>query len=148
MSGWTKKERGAQLVEMAILTPFLVFVLLGAGDFARVSYYAITLANAARAGAQFATQSSAAAKMTAAIQTAAELEAANIGTIGVSSTLDCRCPGSTTVVACTPSPACTGDAVKELYVNVTATTTFTTLITWPGIPSPIDLSRTSTMRVQ
>lgn len=148
MSRWLKKERGAQLVEMAILTPFLVFVLLGATDFARVSYHAITLANAARAGAQFATQSSAAAKNTVAIQTAAELEAANIGTISVSSSLDCRCPGSAAVVACTPAPACSGGAVKELYVNVTASRTFTTLVTWPGIPSPIALSRTSTMRVQ
>ena len=147
MSRWLKKERGAQLIEMAILTPFLLLVLLGATDFARVSYYAITLANAARAGAQFATQSSVAAFNTAGIKAAAELEATNIGAISVSSSLACRCPGSAVVVDCTTG-ACPSSAVKELYSSVTASQTFTTLVSWPGIPSPIDLTRTSTMRVQ
>ena len=147
MSQWLKRERGAQLIEMAILTPFLVFVLLGATDFARVSYYAITVANAARAGAQFGTQSSLAALNAAGIKAAAEVEATNIAPINVTSSLACRCPGSTVVVSCTVG-ACTGDAVKELYTSVTASKTFTTLVGWPGIPSPIALSRTSTMRVQ
>ena len=148
MSRWMKAERGAQLIEMAILTPFLLLVLLGATDFARVSYYAITLANAARAGAQFATQSSLAAMNTAGIQAAAELEAENIGTISVVSSLSCRCPGSPTVVSCTAGATCAGDAVKELYTTVTASRTFETLVSWPGIPSPVALSKTATMRVQ
>lgn len=148
MSGWTKTERGAQLLELAILTPFLVLVLLGSTDFARVAYHAITLANAARAGAQFATFSPAAALNTAGIKAAAELEAENIGAITVASNLYCRCPTGTTVVSCTVG-TCTGiNAVKELYIDVTASRTFTTLVTWPGVPSPIALSRTATMRVQ
>lgn len=147
MSGWTKTERGAQLIEMAILTPFLVLVLLGSTDFARVAYHAITLANAARAGAQFATFSSAAALNTAGIKAAADLEAENLGAITVASNLYCRCPTTTAVVSCTVG-ACTGNAVKELYIDVTASRTFTTLVTWPGVPSPIALSRTATMRVQ
>jgi Flp pilus assembly protein TadG len=147
MSQWLKRERGAQLIEMAILTPFLLLVLLGATDFARVSYHAITLANAARAGAQFGTFSSAHALNTAGIQAAAELEAANIGAIVATSSLACRCPGSATVVSCTVG-SCTGDAVKELYISVTASRTFTTLVSWPGVPSALDLSRTATMRVQ
>jgi Flp pilus assembly protein TadG len=147
MSGWTKTERGAQLIEMAILTPFLLLVLLGSTDFARVAYHAITLANAARAGAQFGSFSSAAALNPAGIKAAADLEAENLGTITVTSSLACRCPGSATVVSCTVG-ACTGNAVKELYITVTASRMFTTLVTWPGVPSSVDLSRTATMRVQ
>ncbi len=147
MSRWTKTERGAQLIEMAILTPFLLLVLLGSTDFARVAYHAITLANAARAGAQFATFSSVAAFNTAGIKAAADLEAENIGTITVASNLYCRCPTGTTVVSCTVG-TCPASAVKELYIDVTASRTFTTLVTWPGVPSPIALSRTATMRVQ
>jgi Flp pilus assembly protein TadG len=132
---------------MAVLTPFLLVVLLGATDFARVSYYAITLANAARAGAQFATQSSLAALNVAGIKAAADLEAENIGTITVVSSLSCRCPGSATIVSCTTG-TCPGEAVKELYTTVTASRSFVTLVSWPGIPSPVALSKTSIMRVQ
>jgi Flp pilus assembly protein TadG len=147
MSRWLRRERGAQLIEMAVLTPFLLVVLLGATDFARVSYYAITLANAARAGAQFATQSSLAALNVAGIKAAADLEAENIGTITVVSSLSCRCPGSATIVSCTTG-TCPGEAVKELYTTVTASRSFVTLVSWPGIPSPVALSKTSIMRVQ
>ena len=147
MSHWHKSERGAQLVEMAILTPFLVLVMLGATDFARISYHAITLSNAARAGAQYATQNAAAAANAAAIKAATEFEAQDIGVITVTSSLFCRCPGSAVVVSCTVG-ACAGGAAKELYTSVTASQIFRTLAPYPGVPSSIDLSRNAIMRVQ
>ena len=147
MSQRLRSERGTQLVEMAILAPFLVVLMLGSTDFARASYHAITLANAARAGAQFATQNSAAAANAVGIRSAAEFEAQNIGAITVVSSIFCRCPGSTVVVSCTVG-ACAGGAGKELYTSVTASQIFLTLAPYPGVPSSIPMSRNATMRVQ
>ena len=41
-------ESGAALVEMAMVTPLLLLMALGVGDFGRVMYSAITLSHAAR----------------------------------------------------------------------------------------------------
>lgn len=49
-------ETGAALVEMALVMPLLLLMALGAGDFGRVMYTAITLAHAARAGAAYGAQ--------------------------------------------------------------------------------------------
>ena len=152
-SGRLKSERGTQLVEMAMLSPFLVLLALGATDFARVSYTSITLANAARTGAQWAMQSSVHAAKTGNIQAAACSEADDLDpstncVISVSSTRFCRCPGATGVVTCGASPACTANAPKEVFVSVTAAKTFTTLVNYPGIPASVPMTRVATIRIQ
>lgn len=63
-----REQSGASLVELALILPLLV---LGAGDFGRVLYWSITLAQSASAGAQYGAQSSASAGNTAGIQQAA-----------------------------------------------------------------------------
>ena len=72
MSARLKTEKGTQLIEMAMLSPFLVALALGATDFARVAYWSITVANAARTGAQYAIQSELHSNKTAQIQTAGQ----------------------------------------------------------------------------
>jgi Flp pilus assembly protein TadG len=140
-------ERGTQMVELAVLLPFLVLVLLGSTDFARASYYAITVTNAARSGAQYAAHNAVSAINTAGIRAAAEFEAQNIGSITVASSIFCKCPGGTAPVSCTVG-TCGGGAARELYTSVTATRTFETLFDYPVIPSEIAISRNATMRVQ
>ena len=151
--GRLKDQRGTQLVEMAVLSPFLVLLAMGATDFARVSYTSITLANAARTGAQYALQSSTHATKTSAIQTAACNEADDLDpstncVITVTSQRTCRCPGASGVVACGATPACTANAPKEVYATVTASKTFNTLVNYPGIPASVPMTRTATLRIQ
>ena len=50
------RTRGQALVELALITPILMLVLLGAVDLGRVFYASITITNAAREGAQAASQ--------------------------------------------------------------------------------------------
>ena len=144
-------QSGASLVELALLSPLLVVLLLGAGDFGRVLYWSITLAQSARAGAQYGAQNTAAAANTAGIQQAALQDAENItnlgGSINVVSSYFCQCPGSTTAVSCTQD--CTGSyGAPKLFVSVTTSTTFNTLITYPGIPHTVNLSNTAILRLQ
>ena len=147
MSKRLGSERGSQMVELALLLPFLVVLMLGSTDFARAAYYAITLSHAARAGAQYATQSGAHSINTAGIQAAAQMEAQNIGSISVVSGTFCQCPGSTVQVSCTVG-TCTGDAAKLSFATVTASRTFETIAPYPAVPSSIDMSRTAVMRIQ
>jgi len=46
-------DTGQGLIELALTLPFLMFILLGAAEFARFGWAAIETANAARAGVQY-----------------------------------------------------------------------------------------------
>ncbi len=142
-----RSDRGSSLVEMALLTPLLVLLVFGAGDFGRVMYYAITMGQAARAGAAYGSQSTGYATDTNGIRLATEEEAQNLGAITVTPQLVCECP-SGTVVACTTA-SCATYGAPLAFVQVTATTTFTPLSAlYPGIPNSTTLTRVAKVRVQ
>ena len=142
-----RSERGAALIEMAVISPLLLLLVFGAGDFGRIMYHAQTLTNAARAGAAFAVQTTGYLTDSAGIQLAADEEAQNIGPITVTSQRVCECPGGT-VVSCTGS-SCAGYGAVQAFVEVTATTTFTPLTaSFPGIPGSTLLTRVAKVRAQ
>jgi len=149
MTARLKTDKGTQLIEMAMLSPFLVALALGATDFARAAYWSITVANAARTGAQYAIQSESHSNKTALIQAAGQNDATDIsGSVTVTTSRTCNCPGLTATTTCTPTPICSGGVSKEMYVTVTATRAFTTLVDYPGLPHTVNLIRTAILRVQ
>ncbi len=131
---------------MAMITPLLLLMVLGAGDFGRVLYTAITLSHAARAGAAYGAQSNGHAADGAGIRQAAEEEAQNIGSIGVTSQRVCECTGGASVSCTTPS--CGSYGAPRAFVEVTTTHTFATLVPFPGVPSATPLERTAKVRIQ
>ena len=140
-------ERGASLIEMALLSPLLLLLVLGVGDFGRIMYHGITLGNAARAGAAYGSQSLGALADTTGIRVAAEEEAQNITPITVAVQRVCECPGGS-VVACTTA-SCAGYGVPMAFVEVTTTTTFTPIAaSYPGIPGPTVMTRIAKVRAQ
>ena len=142
-----RSDRGGSLIETALVTPLLLLLVLGVGDFGRIMYHAITLGHAARAGAAFGSQSVGHLTNTAGIRTAAEEEAQNIGTIGVSSQRVCECTGGT-AVSCQTSN-CSGYGAPKAFVEVTTTINFTPLsAVVPGIPNGTLLTRTAKVRTQ
>ena len=118
-------------------------------DFARVVYAGIAVANAARAGVQYGTFSPGNAGKTSELQSAALADAANQGLTGISASARtfCLCSGSSSEVSCTLATSCAGTTPNG-YSEVTVSYTFNTMITYPGIPSSIALSRTARMRIQ
>lgn len=132
---------------MAVMTPLLTLMFVVTADFGRVFYTAITLAQAARAGAQYGAQSVTKTADTAGIQTAANQEAQNIGAISVSSSRLCKCPGGGTINCVTQY--CAGSyGPAQVFVQVTASKTFNTLMSYPGIPGSVALSETAILRAQ
>lgn len=124
-----QRRRGTATVELAVLLPLLAFLFAVAVDYSRVLYYAVIVESAARNGALYGSRSSTYAADTNGIQQAALNDAADM----------------------TPAPnvsAVSGtDGSGNAQITVTATWTFQALLSYPGIPSTVNLSSSVTMRV-
>ncbi|HYU79380.1 MAG TPA: TadE/TadG family type IV pilus assembly protein [Vicinamibacterales bacterium] len=142
---------GSAIIELAFSLPFLVVLLVGTIDFGRVFYAAMTVTHAARAGVAYGTQDGK-SNDTTGMQNAAAAAATDVA--GFSSTAVRLCACYTTAIPPTPNPptnaACTATCTgsRWIYVQVTASKTFTTLVTWPGVPSSVTIQRVAKMRTQ
>jgi Flp pilus assembly protein TadG len=141
-----KPEAGSVLVEVAIMLPFLILLVLGAVDFSRVFFAAIELNNAVRAGAEYGARTTATATNTANIQSTVTGDAANLSGVVATSTSYCTCPGSSATVGC--ATTCAGYGKPKLYVSVTGTYTWDSLVNWPGLEETVALTRTVIMRAK
>lgn len=125
-----RARRGAAVVELAVLLPLLIFLFVIAVDFARIYYVSLTLTNAARAGALYASDPGYAHES----PFANVVEAARADTTNLS-----------------PQPMITQvsgtDAQGRAYVEVTALYKFETISSFPGVPSDFNLRRTVRMFV-
>jgi len=124
----SRSRRAVAVVELAVLLPLLVLLFLITVDFARVFHFSLTLTNCARAGALYACDPVAALESPfPSVQAAALADAANLQ----------------------PQPTITSttgiDASGRPYAEVTAKYTFTTITSFPVIPSQVQLSRTVRM---
>jgi len=138
------QRRGAAALELVLVLPVLALLALGVAEFGRVYLSTITVANAATAGAEYASLNSG-------IDDAAIIQAvrddAGDATLAVTPiNRVCRCPGSEGAVACTGT--CVGYGVPQYFVEVTASKSISLMIHYPGIPSTISVSRMSAFRVQ
>ena len=161
-----KKQSGQALVEMAFIIPVLILLLVGAIEVGRYAYISILIGNAARAGAAYGAQSNGRSTDTVGIQNAADYDFAgatsgSTGTNGqpvskltITSSTTCGCDSAGTFTAATgctdPPNASAGTCAAGNWVvtvTVTATGNFNALFNYPGIPSPITITRSATMRV-
>lgn len=137
-------ERGASMVELAIVMPIFVLLLLGAVDFGRAYYLSMEVTGAAQAGAEYGMQNP--TDITG-MQAAALMDAPNVtNTPAATATYGCECSDGTSYSAsCSTTPSCAANNLVY-RVNVTVTATYTPLFPWPGIPSSISLSGSAAMR--
>jgi Flp pilus assembly protein TadG len=122
-------RRGAALVECAILLSFLSFLFLVTVDYCRLFYYAVTLENAAYAGALYGSRDTTHSSDTTGIEAAALADTSDVS------------PAPT--VTSTPGTDSNGDTT----LTVTVTYTFSTLGSYLGIPHQTTISGKATMRV-
>ena len=126
--------RGQELVEFAVMVPFLLIVLIGVVDLGRVFHASITIANASRAGARYANSygfedNGGITLNNADIALKAQTEAQNSG-----------------ITLASVVPACPGGCVRGGPVVVTVTHDFQFLFnTFLG--SGITLSHSSEMKI-
>jgi Flp pilus assembly protein TadG len=152
-----RSQSGQSLVEVALLTPILLALLVGGIELGRYAYISILVGNAARSGAAYGAQSLPQSVDTTDIQTAADNDfqnnGQNINTLTITSTTSCGCDsgGTTTLAGCSTANNSTAGTCAAghwvVMVSVTASGTFNSLFSYPGIPKSITVSRTSTLRV-
>lgn len=140
-------EGGQSLVELALVLPMLLLLLVGTIEIGRFAYYSILVANAARAGAQYGAQGLLTAADNAGMLNAAQNDGQNIAGLTVSAVQRCGCTGAGLSGTCPVAPPCTLPNHSLVYVEVTATGTFSSLFNYPGIPPSITLTSTEKMRV-
>lgn len=137
-----RSQSGSSLVELAFALPILLLILMGVVDFGRAYYFANEVEGAAHAGAVYGSQFP---TNTTNMVSAAKANAPDVSGIGATASYGCECQDGTNASAsCTATPSCTKNIVY--YVTVTATASFHPLLPWPGIPNPITISHSVTMR--
>ena len=146
-------ESGQSLVEVALMLPFLLLLALGVIEIGRYAYVSILVANAARAGAAYGSQNHFDAAQNGIIVTAADNDFQNNGqpvsNLTVTKAYLCQCDNAgtfTTLANCTTG-VCPAGQHEEVSLQVTATGTFTSLFSYPGIPPTIVVTDTATLRI-
>jgi Flp pilus assembly protein TadG len=137
--------RGQSAVELAIAVPILVLLLLIGADFGRVFYMSTGVNNAARAGAQYGSQTVITAADSSGMITAAKADGSNFANLTATAS-QCTCAASNTVAAC-PSSYCT-NSPQATFVEVDTRSVFQTLVNYPGIPTSTTLQGKAIMQVQ
>lgn len=162
--GHLKGERGQNLLEFALMAPFLILLALGVVETGRAIYYTVAVNNGATAGAEYGSSSQNAAGDTTAI-TKTTLCDANGGippscktgilsSSNVTVTNGCVCDNTDTGVSCSPMPAagtcasisCSGAVAKCVRVQTTAT--FSPMFNYPGLPRSYTANGNAVMRVR
>ena len=140
---------GQAATELAFAVPLLGLLLVGTADFGRAFYFYQEVVAAARAGAQFGSESTANAGDTSGIKAAAVANATNIPGFSTSSVTasSCTCNAPAGQTSCASS-YCNGANSQATYVIVTTTATFTTLVHYPGVPQNTSMSGTAIMQVE
>ena len=135
---------GGAAVEMAVIFPMLVLLVIGIVDYGRVFYTSVTVANAARAGAEFGSHDPAFSGDTIGMKAFAQLDGQEAGSLGLSARRYCECAGAS--ASCTS--LCGGGAAPEVFVEVIASKTLNTLLPYPGLPNQFSITRKATFRSQ
>jgi Flp pilus assembly protein TadG len=145
--GRPSQQSGQAILELAVVLPILLMLTLGVIEFGRAAYYDIEVSDAARAGAQYASQSLADAEDFTNIQAAALSNSqSDMGfAVNVNApTQSCVCPGGGVAGSC-PASGC---AYPLVYVTVTTSYDLPPLFSYPGISSTFNLTGSSTLPVQ
>jgi Flp pilus assembly protein TadG len=146
-----RHDRGAALVELAIVCPVFTTIAVGVADFALMMYAQMQVTAAADSGARYATMFG---WSSAGVQNA--LTAANKATSGGASSITatpaptnfcgCASAGGITSVSC--ASTCSSGFAPGSYVSVNAQWRYSLIMPWPGFSNPVTLGASSTVRIQ
>lgn len=132
-------ERGAALIEFAIVLPMLVFFVIGIIETGRFLAFGVRLSNAAHAGAQFGAQG-----------TAQALDSADIAGAACADS-NFTCGNGTDQMKVTSSTSCSVKTspcpIGDFYVQVNASATFRPLLKYPYFNQSSTMSAQATQQV-
>ncbi len=135
---------GSAIVEFALSAPLLLLLTAGVLDFAMLVRTAASVADAARAGAEFGCRSAANAADTAGIRAAAQNASPGISGMSVTPGKVCRCADGS-AVSCTGS--CAAGSMR-VYLQVDAQASAPTIFRYSGLTFGGGVAASVSVRVQ
>lgn len=110
-----------------------MLMLIGFVEVGRYAEYSIKVANAARAGVQYAAQNVVAASDTAGMAAAAQSDAGSVSGLAVQGTNFCTCADGSADPGCVVATCAATHRV--VYARVDTSGTLQSLFAFPGLPS-------------
>jgi Flp pilus assembly protein TadG len=139
-------DHGLSGIEFALIAPVLILSFIATADFGLAIYAKMEVENAAQAGTEYAARNG----YTSSSVTSAVTSATMIS--GLSATPApsqfCGCPSTSGVTTATCGTNCASGAAAGTYVSASAQATYSTIISYPGIPASYTFSSTSTVRIK
>ena len=141
MSRLLRTENGGAMIELAVAVPIILLLAVGVGDYARLYYAGITVANAAEAGVHYGVAYNGNVdSMTAATQR----DAGTLTLDSISAGQFCRCPDAG-VVSCTTA-SCGAYGVPQVFDSVRVREDVPMIIRYLGLPATVTVTRTAVLR--
>jgi Flp pilus assembly protein TadG len=140
-----RAEDGVGAIEFAFVAGILTMLLLGICDFGIGFWEKMQVGNAARAGAQYAVKNGYDSTNIATAVT----NATNLAGVQASPAPSqaCGCPNAASgITPSTCGAVCPNGDIAGTYVTVSAQVSYRTLFAWPGLPTPMTLVSSATVR--
>ena len=139
-------ERGLSGIEFAMIAPVLILAFIATADFGLAIYAKMEVENAAQAGTQYAAVNG----YTSSSVSSAVTSTTSLSGLSASPapTEFCGCPSTSGVSTATCNTNCASGAAAGTYVTASAKATYSTIISYPGIPDSYTFSSTSTVRIK
>ena len=142
---WFHDGSGVVAIEFAFIAPLLVLMFVCLADLGLGIYAKMQVNNAAQYGAQYALVNG----YDASAITAAVKSSSDVGSLTVTPSSICGCPGANGVLpTLTCGIGCTDGSTPGTYVRVSVTHSYATLIPYPGLPANFTLTSKSTARLK
>lgn len=142
------RDAGQAILELALIMPIFVLLIVGAAEFGHLAYAAIEVANAARAGCAYGSQTHITASDNADIQLAAIKDGSNISGLTATPSHFCACSTGGTIACSTALASCPSPARIIEYVQVNTAASVAPIFNYPGISKTFNLSGQAIMRVE
>lgn len=139
-------DKGTAAIEFGLVATFLSFLLLGLTDFGMGYWEQMQVGNAARAGAEYAIANG----WNQSGITTAVTSATGLGSITATPapTQTCGCPSVTAgITTATCRSSCAGGGTAGTYVTVNARASYSFIVPYAGIASPLTLTASTTVRI-
>ena len=143
--GCLREDRGISAIEFALVAPFLCTFVLAVVDLSFGFQAKMAVTQAAQAGTYYAMLNG---YNTSGIQTAVASSSGTSGITAPSTAQTCGCPSGTAVTTTTCGNSCPNGQTAGTYVTVNAQYQYSTILTYPGLPSPMTLTSTSMLRIK
>jgi len=138
------REAGTALMELALAIFLLLTALTGVMEFGRAFYFAAEVANAARAGVQWAAINPGHPNNLSAMQTAATNDAIDMTNVKATASEFCECDDGSSVDCVTGT--CASGTVRT-YVRVITSAPYKTLGDYPWMPNLVTVTARAVLRV-